>query len=139
MNNVKIERKFKVEKVPNDLEKYEKQEKVKRLHYMKLQPKPFHQIKNGSKEIEMRLYDEKRQKIKVGDRIKFTNIENGETIETTVEKLYVFSSFKELYQKIPTIKLGYQIGEKADPDDMKQYYLEEEIQKFGVVGIKIKK
>lgn len=115
------------------------EEKVTRIHYMKLQPKPFHQIKNGSKEIEMRLYDEKRQKIKVGDRIKFTNIENGETIETTVEKLYVFSSFKELYQKIPAIKLGYQIGEKADPDDMKQYYLEEEIQKFGVVGIKIKK
>ena len=31
------------------------------LHTMKLKKEPFEKIKNGSKTIELRLYDEKRQ------------------------------------------------------------------------------
>jgi ASC-1-like (ASCH) protein len=42
------------------------------LHQMKLQPNPFEQIKNGSKTLELRLNDEKRQLIKVGDEIEFS-------------------------------------------------------------------
>ena len=38
---------------------------------MKLQPKPFAAIKNGTKTIEMRLWDEKRKHITVGDTIEF--------------------------------------------------------------------
>ena len=34
------------------------------LHEMKLQNGPFNSIKNGKKTIELRLYDEKRQKVK---------------------------------------------------------------------------
>lgn len=41
------------------------------IHEMKLQPKYFNYILNGTKRIELRLYDEKRQTIKVGDIIKF--------------------------------------------------------------------
>ena len=33
-------------------------------------------IRNGNKTIELRLYDEKRQKISVGDVIKFVNSKN---------------------------------------------------------------
>ena len=39
------------------------------LHQMKLKLSPFQKIKNGSKTIELRLYDEKRQKVQVGDFI----------------------------------------------------------------------
>jgi len=42
------------------------------LHQMKLQPSPFEKIKNGSKTIEVRLNDEKRQLLKVGDEIQFS-------------------------------------------------------------------
>ena len=41
---------------------------------MKLKNEPFVSIKNGLKTIEMRLFDEKRKQIKVGDTIEFTNI-----------------------------------------------------------------
>ena len=39
------------------------------LHKMKLKLSPFEKIKDGSKTIELRLYDEKRQKVKIGDFI----------------------------------------------------------------------
>jgi ASC-1-like (ASCH) protein len=42
-------------------------------HEMRLHDGPFKLIKAGSKTIELRLYDEKRQEIKVGDEIEFTS------------------------------------------------------------------
>ena len=39
------------------------------IHRMKLDNEPFVNIKNGIKKIEIRLNDEKRQKIKVRDYI----------------------------------------------------------------------
>ena len=62
-------------------------------HYMRLHPEPFDKIKNGTKTIEMRLYDEKRQLLKVGDLIEFTNRANSEKILTEVTNLYVFFFF----------------------------------------------
>ena len=41
------------------------------LHEMKLQAEYYNFILNGTKRIEIRLNDEKRQKIKIGDSIKF--------------------------------------------------------------------
>lgn len=38
------------------------------IHHMKLKPIPFHQMKGGAKTIELRLYDPKRQQIKIGDQ-----------------------------------------------------------------------
>ena len=38
-------------------------------HEMKLQPKYFNFILNGTKRIEIRLFDEKRKQIKIGDKI----------------------------------------------------------------------
>ena len=34
------------------------------IHKMNLNPSPFKKIRNGTKTIKMRLYDEKRRKIK---------------------------------------------------------------------------
>ena len=41
------------------------------LHQMKLQPKYFDYIQNGTKRIELRLNDEKRSIIQLGDEIEF--------------------------------------------------------------------
>ncbi len=40
-------------------------------HQMKLQREPFNKVLSGEKIIESRLYDEKRQQVKVGDQIEF--------------------------------------------------------------------
>lgn len=41
------------------------------IHEMKLQPKYYDYILKGTKRIEIRLNDEKRQAIKLGDKIRF--------------------------------------------------------------------
>ena len=47
------------------------------VHEMRLNDEPFQAIKDGTKTIEMRLYDEKRRMIQVGDVIRFTNRETS--------------------------------------------------------------
>lgn len=108
-----------------------------KIHNFKLQNKPFTNIKNGLKTIEMRLYDEKRQLVEKGDIIVFKNIENEETLTTRVVNLYKFSNFKDLYQNFDKTKLGYNSQEEAKPEDMEKYYKKEEMQKYGVVGIEV--
>ena len=109
------------------------------LHNMKLKPAPFEMIKSGQKTIELRLYDEKRQLIKIGDEIIFTNTATQETIHTQVLNLHRFDSFAELYKSLPLLKCGYtseNVG-SATPVDMEQYYSVEDQKRLGVVGIEL--
>ena len=105
---------------------------------MKLQNEPFQLIKSKNKTIEMRLCDEKRLRIRVGDKIIFTNIDTGEKIEVVVIGLHIFASFEELYKHFDKKALGYKKDEKANFKDMEKYYSKEEQSKYGVVGIEIK-
>ena len=51
------------------------------LHHMNLQPGPFRKVKSGEKTIELRLNDEKRQRVAVGDQIEFLNLaDNSEVV-----------------------------------------------------------
>lgn len=106
-------------------------------HYMKLKPAPFDCIKAGTKDIEMRLNDDKRQAIRAGDIIEFTNTESGEIIKATVINKHCFDTFNDLYKAFDKIRLGYKPNEIAHPNDMTQYYPQEEIDQNGVVGIEI--
>ena len=110
------------------------------IHNMKLHSAPFEMIKSGKKTIELRLYDEKRRKIKVGDEIIFTNTVNGEILSRIVKDIHKFDSFCELYKWLPLLKCGYTEDdvEKALPSDMEQYYSQEEQDKYGVVGIELR-
>lgn len=106
-------------------------------HNMKLNDAPFKAIKNGSKTIELRLYDEKRRKIKIGDTVCFKAKAGATT--ATVKALHVFKNFEELYAALPLDNCGYAPSElqAASPDDMLEYYSKEQIEKYGVVGIEI--
>lgn len=111
------------------------------VHNMKLQAKPFRKIKDGSKTIELRLLDEKRKLLKIGDIIEFLNLENKtEKIRVEILALHKFESFKHLYNVLPLEKCGYDSEElcSADSKDMELYYSVEEQQKHGVLGIEIK-
>ena len=108
-------------------------------HHMTLKPRPFSLIAQGKKTIELRLYDEKRKTVKIGDTIVFTNAETDETISADVTALHLFSSFEELYKNLPLEKCGYTPAEipNASYHDMEEYYPVEKQEKFGVVGIEI--
>ena len=107
-------------------------------HFMKLQNEPFTNIKTGLKTIEMRLFDEKRKQIEVGDTIEFTNLTSLEKLNVRVVGLYRFKNFEELYSYFNKTQLGYKKNEKAKPNDVTQYHTNHDIEKYGVVGIEIK-
>ena len=105
------------------------------LHQMKLNDDPFERIKNGTKTIEFRLYDEKRRKVKIGDKIEFSKLPDlQEKILVDVLDLYTEPSFAELFEKI------YKDRELAKQyaNAMYEIYSPENEKKYGVIGIKIK-
>lgn len=108
------------------------------IHQLRLHNDPFEKIKNGTKTIEMRLYDSKIKLIKENDIIEFTNRSTNEKIRTKVIKLYMYSSFEELYKDFDNTSLGYESNKIKDPKDMEIYYSKEEQCQYGVVGIQIK-
>lgn len=104
------------------------------LHKMKLQESPFERIKNGTKTVEFRLYDEKRSKVKIGDQIEFAKLPDlQETILVDVLDLYREDTFENLFKKLFTDE--DEIKRKAT--SMYQYYSSDEEKQYGVLGIKI--
>ncbi len=111
------------------------------LHEMTLRPAPFAAVLSGRKVIELRLHDTKRQSIRIGDRIRFTCTEGGESVTKTVRDLHAFSDFAALYEallpRVGPAGLGYAAGEAAHPADMFDYYPPEAVRQNGVLGIEI--
>ena len=107
------------------------------MHEMRLHDEPFKLIQSGTKTIELRLYDEKRQQIQVGDIIEFTSRATGEVQKTKVIAMHIYSCFADLYRDYDKVSLGYGKDEEAKPEDMELYYSKEEQEKYGVVGIEI--
>lgn len=108
-------------------------------HNMNLNNRPFKSIKEGTKTIELRLNDEKRSLLKVGDEIEFTNITNGEKLSVDIINLHKYPSFEELYKHFDKVEMGYNKDEPAESKDMEAYYSKEEQDKYGVLGIEIRK
>ena len=111
-------------------------------HRMKLQDKPFRAISEGRKDIELRLYDEKRRAIRIGDRIEFRHAGDPERgLLVRVTALHPFPSFAALYASLPLDRCGYAPEEipSARPEDMEAYYPSGEQEKYGVLGIEFRR
>ena len=109
-------------------------------HRMRLEPESLASIESGQKTIELRLYDEKRRKIRVGDVIRFTStVDETEILRVLVKELFVFPTFEELYQALPLTELGYtqETVLHASSVDMESYYSLERQKQYGVVGIRM--
>lgn len=111
------------------------------VHEMLLAPKPFEMMKSGQKTIELRLYDEKRKHIQIGDRIHFYCTENqAKVLKTEVLDIHIFDNFTQLYRELDLLSCGYtksNVGE-AKPEDMEVYYSREQLEQYGAVGIELR-
>lgn len=109
------------------------------IHYMNLVPTAFVKITDGNKTIELRLNDEKRQRINVEDTVVFNCLGAKDIITAQISGLHKFSNFKELYNALPLEKCGYTVAEldTAHYTDMEQYYTKEQIKKYGALGIEL--
>ena len=109
---------------------------MKIVHQMGLYHQSFPKIKDGTKVVEIRLNDEKRQLLKIGDEIEFSSKNNSEEkLKVEVVELYVFSSFKELCESFPPIEYGSVSSEEYK--DMYKYYSVDDENKYGVLAIRI--
>ncbi len=106
-------------------------------HQMKLSAEPFANIASGKKVIESRLYDEKRQQIALGDEIEFSENDHPEhTAKTRVIGLLRYQTFKDLFADHDPALFG---GENREflLNQIKQFYSDEDEQKYGVVGVRL--
>ena len=101
----------------------------------------FKIVKSGTKHIEVRLNDDKRKKLKVGDDLVFLNQSNEDKkINAIIKGLKYFSSFEDLVDY-------YRIDEIYKEDSSKEeflkiinkFYSNAEVKKYGIVAIDFEK
>lgn len=109
-----------------------------KIHEMNLQPKYFDFIKGGTKRIELRLYDEKRQSIQLGDIIEFAKSDD-EKFKAEVVGLLRYNSFADLFEDFDISILADSSMTKQELlEVLEEFYSEEKQAEFGVIGIRIK-
>ena len=108
---------------------------------MHLSEEPFEIIKSGKKVIEVRLFDEKRQKIRIDDKIRFIKSpDNNETIKVRVIGLSRFDNFYDLYSSFDKFQFGHPEHYTVE-DQIKEgrkTYPEETEKRLGVLGIHLR-
>ena len=114
----------------------EEGEDNKMTHELKLQPKYYDFILNGTKRIEIRLYDEKRQVIKIGDTIKFLKEPKlNETFDVKVVGLLRYNSFDDMFNDFDIKLLADSSMTKEELKDvLEEFYTKEKQEEYGVLG-----
>jgi len=105
------------------------------VHEMKLNDKAFNNIKNGIKKFELRLYDDRRKNINLGDRIKLNNLDD--TISVNVLALLRYPSFKDLFTDIDYRLCGTANSLEEKLERVHTFYTAEQEKEFGILAIKI--
>ena len=109
------------------------------MHKLNVKEKYYNMLKSGNKTIELRLFDEKRRKIKIGDTIEFSNNSDvDDKFTAQVINLYKASNFEELCENINCCDAGFSSNEELI-DVLEEFYLKDKQREFGVIGIEIRK
>lgn len=108
-------------------------------HKIKLQPQYYNYILYGTKRIEIRLYDEKRQQIKIGDTIIFLKEPDlNEGFKAKVTGLLRYNSFEDMFKDFDTSILSDKSMTKKDLINvLEQFYTKKKQKQYGVLGIRI--
>ncbi|KMN45705.1 MULTISPECIES: ASCH domain-containing protein [Bacillus] len=108
-------------------------------HQMRLYNEPFQSICSGKKVFEVRLYDKKRQQIKQGDEIVFTNLVTAEIIAVKVTEIKRYESFKEMYEQIDGKLFDREnVSIEERLESTYKIYTKEQEKEWGTVAIGIK-
>ncbi len=100
----------------------------------------FEMIRKGERCVEIRLNDEKRQALQVGDHLTFCCLGTNKTIETLVTRISHYKSFEEMVLYEPKRDIGYPF--KTFPEIIsifQEFHSIEEENLYGVVAIRFKK
>ena len=110
-------------------------------HELKLQPRYYEYILGGTKDIEIRLYDEKRQKINLGDIIILKKEpELNESFKVKVVGLLRYENFEGLFKDFGVDRLADKSMKKSELlEELEKFYTKEKQKEYGVLGIRIEK
>jgi len=108
-------------------------------HTLKLDDKYYNYILHGTKRIELRLNDEKRKSMNIGDVLVFYKqplLE--ESFKTKIVDLIYFNSFNEAISNIPFELIADINDNKVNLlNDLNRIYSKQKQENYGVIGIKI--
>jgi ASC-1-like (ASCH) protein len=107
---------------------------------MHLNESPYRQIKGGRKRFEARLFDEKRQELRVGGVGKiYLRPEDKEFYFVRIVDLKDYMSFEKMFLDLGVFDFGWEkgVGARQAAEDMRKYYSFEDEEKFGVLGIEL--
>lgn len=109
------------------------------IHEMKLQPKYFNYIKEGTKRIELRLNDEKRQLINLGDTIVFKKEPDlDSSFDAKVVGLLNYTDFDSLFNDFDISILADSSMTKEELINvLEEFYTKEKQKQYGVLGIRL--
>ena len=106
---------------------------------MSVRNKYFEMIKAGQKDIELRAYDEKRKKMKTGDRFLLYDAENpNESIICEILNMHIAPDFESLFKNLDIKRSGFHNMQELI-DVVTKFVSHEELQREQVVGIEIKR
>lgn len=102
-----------------------------------LHPEVFEIVENGVKDVEVRVNDEKRRKLKIGDTLVFLKRpDEVEKIYAKVTNLVYFNSFQEVCNSYPMERIYLEETSNSEYISlMGKFYSDEEVKKYGVVAI----
>lgn len=110
-------------------------------HQMKLDDAPFEKTRSGENTIDIRIFDEKRRRVRLGDTIVFGRSSGGpDRITVEVVGLSAFRSFGDLFAAFDKAKFGHGAGLSVDDQIalQRKHYTAEEEKDHGVLGIHIR-
>lgn len=129
---------FKYIKPDSSIYRLLEKRQLEKTYNMKLQPAFFDMIRLEKKRIELRLNDEKRKKIKIGDIIIFEDIkDNYRTLKVKVIDLYHAPNFKELISNLDILEIANKKYTKREViKELTKIYPIEEQNTFGTIAIR---
>lgn len=121
-------------------EKFARRKRKARTHKLHLADAPYALIAGGEKTVEVRLYDERRKEIQVGDTLAFRKTgEKKSALRARVTALYSYASFTELFSAPDMLQRTGNSGKTPEEaaEGMREYYTKEQEERDGVLGIEI--
>lgn len=97
----------------------------------------FNKMKNNECYVEVRLFDKKRQQLKIGDVIEFVNSRTQEKLLTQLRGIAIFENFEDMVDYLTPQLLGYD-----NKDELmlrfKRLYPADMVSKFNLVRLFVK-
>ncbi len=106
---------------------------------MNLQHLYYEMLTSGEKDVELRLYDEKRQKMRNGDTVLIYDAQNrSDYVRCKIVRLHIAKSFADLTKKISISRTGF-ASLNALISATSKFYNADMESKYGIVGIELER